>query len=185
MIEQGQCERCAALERENGALKKEKGELEAILHDNRFDILRTIVRNTSNAVTASLQTKGGPASTRLIDSHIAANDRFFSQHLALFELPLKTEQMQVKTENLRARTALVKVDARLKEEKIKASQAERHLKESQTRLLEAAALALERYAETGNMVDADFEVIDQLKQIGVKIPAKVSAKNQKQTNGAR
>ena len=33
------CEKCAALEREGAALKKEKGELEAILHNNRFEIL--------------------------------------------------------------------------------------------------------------------------------------------------
>ena len=179
------CEKCTALEREVEALKKEKGELEAILHKARFKTLQTIAHNTGEAVTVSLKTKGERASTRLIDSHIAANDRFFSQHLSLFELPQKTEQMQAKTENLRARTGLVKVDARLKEEKIKALQADRHLKESQARILEAATMVLERYAQTGNMVDADFEVIDQLKQIGVKIPARIAQKTLKQTNGAR
>ena len=102
------CERCAALEREVEALKKEKGELEAILHKARFKTLQTIAHNTGEAVTVSLKTKGERASTRLIESHIAANDRFFSQHLSLFELPQKTEQMQAKTENLRARTGLVK-----------------------------------------------------------------------------
>ena len=179
------CEKCVALEREVEALKKEKGKLEAILHNNRFKTLQTIAHNTGEAVTVSLKTKGGRASTRLIDSHIAANDRFFSQHMSLFELPQKTEQMQAKTENLRARTALVEVDARLKEEKIKALQADRHLKESQARILEAATLALEKYAKTGNMVDADFEVIDQLKEIGFKIPARITQKTLKQTNGAR
>ena len=74
---------------------------------------------------------------------------------------------------------------RLKEEKIKASQADRHLKESQARILEAATMVLERYANTGNMVEADFEIIDQLKQIGVKIPARIAQKTLKQTNGAR
>ena len=179
------CEKCAALEREVEALKKEKGELEAILHNNRFEILRTIAHNTGQAVTVSLKTKGERASTRFIDSHIAANDSFFSQHMSLFELPQKTEQMQAKTENLRARTALVEVDARLKEEKIKALQADRGLKEQQARILEAATMVLERYAQTGNMVDADFEVIDQLKQIGVKIPARIAQKTLKQINGAR
>ncbi|MDE2798665.1 MAG: hypothetical protein OXI94_08350 [Gemmatimonadota bacterium] len=93
--------------------------------------------------------------------------------------------MLAKTENIRTRTAQSEADTRLKEEKIKVSQADRNLKEQQARLLEAATLALERYARTGNLVDADFEVIDQLKEIGVKIPAKVSAKKLKQTNGMK
>ena len=181
------CEKCAALEREVEALKKEKGELEAILHKARFKTLQTIAHNTGEAIAVSLNFKGVRTSSvaRFVDSHIAANDRFFSQHLSLFELPQKTEQMQAKTENLRARTTLVEVDVRLKEEKIKALQADRGLKEQQARILEAATMVLERYVKTGNMVDADFEVIDQLKEIGFKIPAKVSTRNLKQTNGVR
>ena len=59
------------------------------------------------------------------------------------------------------------------------------LKERQAMLIEAATMVLERYAQTGNMVDADFEVIDQLKEIGVKIPARIAQKTLKQTNGVR
>ncbi len=178
------CEKCAALERENEALKERNGELEAILHDSGFDALRTIAYNTNAAISVALKSKGG-RSTKFLDAYMSANDRHFSQRQALAELPAKTEQMKVKTENIRARTAQVEADTRLKEERIKALQADRGLKVQQARILEAATRVLERYANTGNMVDADFEVIDQLKQIGVKIPAKVSAKNLKQTNGVR
>ena len=184
MIEQGQCERCAALERENEALKERNGELEAILHDSGIDALRLIVSNTNAAISVALKSKGG-RSTKFLDAYISANDRHFSQRQALVELPLKTEQTKAKTENIRTRTAQAEVDTRLKEEKIKGLQADRALKEHQTQLIGAATRALERYAETGNMVDADFEVIDQLKQIGVKIPARIAQKTLKQTNGAR
>ena len=180
------CEQCAALEREVEALKKEKGELEAMLHDKRLKNLRTIAGSTSDSILASLKYKGSASSAaRFLESHTAANDRWFSQHKALFELPLKTEQMKGKIENTRARTTNIEVDTQLKQEKVRALQADRELKERQAMLIEAATMVLERYAQTGNMVDADFEVIDQLKQIGFKIPAKVSAKNLKQTNGAR
>ena len=49
-------------------------------------------------------------------------------------------------------------------------------------LYAAAMDALERLG-TGQMVEADFVVLDSLKQIGVKIPKKFSAKSLKQTNG--
>ena len=184
MIKQDQCERCAALERENEALKKRNGELEGILQDRGFDALRTIASNTDAAISVALQSKSGD-SHKLLEAYMSANDRHFSQRQALAELPLKIEQTKAKTDNITTRTALAEADIRLKEEKIKGLQADRSLKEQQARLLEAATRVLERYANTGNMVDADFEVIDQLKEIGLKIPAKVSAKKLKQTNGVR
>lgn len=115
---------------------------------------------------------------------MSANDRHFSQRQALAELPLKTEQTRAKIENTKARTAQVEVDTRLKEEKIKAMQADRSVKERQALLLEATALLMERYANGDIiMVDAVFMLIDQLKEVGYKIPARLPAKNQKQTNG--
>ena len=179
------CEKCVALEHEVEALKKEKGELEVMLH-KRLKILRTIANSTDDFILASLKYKGSESSAaRFLESLTAANDRFFFQHKALFELPLKTEQMKGKIDNTRARTTNIEVDTQLKQEKIKALQADRHLKESQARILEAATMVLERYANTGNMVEADFEIIDQLKQIGFKIPARITQKTLKQTNGAR
>ena len=110
---------------------------------------------------------------------MVTNDRLFTQHKALAELSLKIEQ-KAKTANITTRTALAEADTRLKEEKIKDLQAGRLLKEEQTRFLGVASLALERYAQTGNRVEADFEIIEQLKQIGVKIPARLP-KNVKKT----
>ena len=46
------CEKCAALEREVEALKKEKGELEKILHKEHFEALRTIAYNTGQKAAA-------------------------------------------------------------------------------------------------------------------------------------
>ena len=180
------CEKCAALERENEALRKDNAKLEAMLHDDRLRRLRIIANSTSETILASLKYKGSASSAaRFLESHTAANDRWFSQHKALFELPLKTEQMKGKIENTRARTTNIEVDTQLKQEKVRALQADRELKERQAMLIEAATMVLERYAQTGNMVDADFEVIDQLKEIGFKIPARITQKTLKQTNSAR
>ena len=184
------CEKCADLEREVAALKKEKGELEAMLRDKRLEALDVIAHNTEVIQRRFLNKKatkyaGVNGLSRLTEAQVAVNDRLFSQYKFLFELPAKAEQMQAKTDNVKTRTANLKVDTRLKEEKIKSTQADRALKEHQTRLIEAATRVLERYARTGNMVEADFEVIDQLKEIGVKIPARLAGKNLKQTNGAR
>ena len=181
------CEKCAALERENEALKKKNGELEAILYDKRFKELSITTEFTSGllrgmgVLTQKEATKHASPNDllKLSEAHLAANDRLFAQHQALLELPLKLEQMKAKTDNLAARTDLTATDKRLKEENIKDKRAGRLLKERQARFLEAATLVLERYAETGNMVEADFEVIDQLKQIVYKIPAKISGNSKK------
>lgn len=183
MNDQGQCETCESLAHELAEEKRENEQLWAILSNESFEEMQTAAFNTSQAGTIAPQAKSDKG-LRYIKTQIAANDRIFAQRQALVELPLKIEQMKTKIENTKTRTALTEADTRLKEEKIKDLQAGRLLKESQTRLLEAAALALDRYANTGNMVDADFEVINQLKEIGLKIPAKVSAKKLKQTNGA-
>ena len=51
-------------------------------------------------------------------------------------------------------------------------------------LYRAAVDAVERLG-TGQMIEADFEVLESLKQIGVKIPKKLKSGGQiqKQTNG--
>ena len=93
--------------------------------------------------------------------------------------------LDLKIENTKARTALVEVDTQLKREKVEALRADRELKERQALLVEAATEVLKRYANGGDMLEADFVVIDQLKEIGLKIPKKLPAKNLKQTNGVR
>ena len=174
------CEKCAALECENEVLRKRLAVYDKYgeLLDNH---LGALVQSATEKQRRFFNIVPGEkasinACSRLAEAQAAVNDRLFAQLVMLFELPLKTEQMQAKTENLRTRTAQVEADARLKGEKIKGLQADRALKEHQTQLIGAATRALERYANTGNMVDADFEVIDQLKEIGVKIPAKIQQK---------
>ena len=179
LIDQGQCEKCESLAHELAKVKRENEQLRAILSDESFEAMQTAAFCTSQAGAVTVEVKSDK-SFRYLKTQIAANDRIFAQRQALVELPLKIEQVKTKTENIKTRTALAEADTRLKEEKIKDLQAGRLLKEEQTRFLGAASLALERYAQTGNLVEADFEIIDQLKQIGVKIPARLP-KNVKKT----
>jgi len=175
LIDQGQCEKCESLAHELAEVKRENEQLRAILSDESLEAMQTAAFNTSQIGAVAPSVKSAK-DVRYIKTQLAVNDRIFAQRQALVEFPLKIDQTKARTENLRARTALGETDARLKEEKIKDLQAGRLLKEEQTRFLRAASLALERYAQTGNKVEAYSEVIDQLKQIGVKIPARL-AKN--------
>ena len=122
---------------------------------------------------------------KLLESRSMALGRLFSQEQAIAEMPLKIEHTRVKIENTKARTALAEVDTQLKREKVEALRADRELRERQAMLVEAATEVLKRYANGDDMLEADFVVIDQLKEIGLKIPKKLPAKNQKQTNGVR
>ena len=178
MIDQGQCEKCESLAHELAEAKRENEQLRAMLSDKGLEAIRPAAYNTSQAGTVAVRAKSDE-SLRYIKTQVAVNDRIFTQHQALLELPLKPEQMRAKTGNINTRTALAEVEIQLKKEKIKRERVGRLLEEEQARFLGAASLALERYAETGNMVEADFEVIDQLKQIGYKIPAKISGNSKK------
>ena len=192
MNDQGQCETCESLAHELAEVKRENEQLRAILSDKSLEAMETAAFKTSLAGEVAVEANSAKG-VRYIKTQLAANDLIFAQHQALMELPLKLDQMKAKNANLTARTDLITTDKRLKtartdlaatdnrlkEEKIKDLQAGRLLKESQARLLGAATMVLERYAQTGNMVDADFEVIDQLKQIGVKIPARITQKTSK------
>ena len=175
LIDQGQCEKCESLAHELAEVKRENEQLRAILSDESLEAMHTAAFNTSQIGAVAPSVKSAK-DVRYIKTQLAVNDRIFAQRQALVEFPLKTDQTKARTENVRARTALAQADTRLKDEKSERERVDRLLKEEQTRFLGAASLALERYAQTGNMVEADFEVIDQLKQIGVKIPTRL-AKN--------
>ena len=184
------CEKCAALEREVEALRKRLAVYDKyrdLLKDSHLEGIVKKMMNVQGNLLNQKATKyaGINGLARLSEAQAAVSDRLFAQTLTLFELPAKAEQMQVRTDNIRTRTTNIEVDTQLKQEKVRALQADRELKERQAMLIEAATMVLERYAQTGNMVDADFEVIDQLKQIGVKIPARIAQKTLKQINGAR
>ena len=182
------CENCKDLERKVAVLRNRLaifGKYDDLLKDRLEDVVLSTIEKQKKFFSLPSGQKANISNSRLAEAQAEVSSRLFDQIVALSELPAKAEQMQAKTENTRTRTALAEADTRLKEEKIKGLQADRALKEEQARFLGAASLALARYANTGNMVEADFEVIDQLKQIGVKIPARLVGKKPKQINGAR
>ena len=104
----------------------------------------------------------------------------------LIEIEEKTENIKAQRGLIQGRTAQAKLNQLLTQEKIKKMQLENAEREAMIELYAAAVDAVERLG-TGNMVEADFEVLDSLKQIGVKIPKnlKVVKKIPKQTNGVR
>ena len=179
MIEQGQCEACESLAHELAEAKRENEQLRAIMSDKSLEAMQTAAFITSQASKVAVKAKSDEA-LRYTKTQLAVNDRLFAQHQALVELPLKLEQMKAKNANLTSRTDLNTTDNRLKEEKIKDMQAGRLLKEQQARFLGAVSLVLERFARGDELVEADFEVLGQLEQIGGKIPA-LLAKNLKKT----
>ena len=180
MVEQSQCEKCAALEREVAALKRERAELAAMVHSGRVKVLRVVSDELTHLIDGVPKTDLSISNkAKLLESRSTALGRLFSQEQAIAEMPLKIEHARVKIENTKARTALAEADTQLKREKVEVLRADRLLKEQQARLLEAAAQVLERYANGGDMVEADFEVIGELREIGLKFPAKLPAKNRK------
>ena len=179
MNDQGQCETCESLAHELAEVKRENEQLRAILSDKSLEEMRLAAYNTSQAGKVAAGAKSD-VSLRYTKTQLAVYDRLFAQHQALMELPLKFKQMKAKIANLTGRTDLDTTDNRLKEEKIKDMQAGRLLKEQQARFLGAVSLVLERFARGDEMVEADFEVLGQLEQIGGKIPA-LLAKNLKKT----
>ena len=178
MSDQDQCETCESLAHELAEVKRENEQLRTIMRDKSLEAMRIAAFNTSHASKVAARAKSDE-DLRYAKTQLAVNDRLFAQNQALAELPLKIEQTKAKTANITTRTALAEADIRLKEEKTKGLQADRLLKEEQARFLGAASQVLELAAETGNMVDADFEIIDQLKQIGVKIPPRIAEKPKK------
>ena len=179
MIDPSQCETCESLAHELAEVKRENEQLRAILSDKSLEEMRIAAYNTSQAGKVAAGAKSDVA-LRYTKTQLAVYDRLFAQHQALVEFPLKLEHMKAKIANLTSRTDLDTTEKRLKEEKIKDLQAGRLLKEQQDRFLEAVSLVLERFARGDEMVEADFEVLDHLEQIGGKIPA-LLAKNLKKT----
>ena len=113
-----------------------------------------------------------------------------SARLKLLPLRAKLKEIEARTENLneqkgliQGRTAQTKLNQLLTQEKIRKLQLENAAQEAMIELYAAAVDAVGRLG-TGQMVEADFVVLDSLKQIGVKIPKKLKSGGQilKQTN---
>ena len=111
--------------------------------------------------------------------------------IRLLPLRAKMKEIEERTENIKAQRGLI--DARteqtvlnqhLTRQKIRKMELENEEREAMIELYRAAVDAVERLG-TGQMVEADFEVLDSLKQIGVKIPKNLKIVKQlpKQTNG--
>ena len=124
------------------------------------------------------------------EDEVNAKDEL-SARLKLLPLGTKLKEIEARTENLKeqktliqGRTAQAHLNQRLTQEKIKKVQLENMEREAMIALYTAAVDAIERLG-TGQMIEADFEVLDSLKQIGVKIPKKLKSGGQiqKQTNG--
>ena len=119
-----------------------------------------------------------------VKDEIEARLKLLPLRAKLIEIEEKTENIKAQRGLIQGRTAQAKLNQLLTQEKIKKMQLENAEREAMIELYAAAVDAVERLG-TGNMVEADFEVLDSLKQIGVKIPKnlKVVKKIPKQTNG--
>ena len=102
----------------------------------------------------------------------------------LAEIEARTENLKAQKGLIEGRTVQAKLNQFLTQEKIKKAQLENAEREAMIELYRAAVDAVERLG-TGQMIEADFEVLESLKQIGVKIPKKLKSGGQiqKQTNG--
>ncbi|MXZ00004.1 hypothetical protein F4Y93_04910 [Candidatus Poribacteria bacterium] len=113
-----------------------------------------------------------------------------SARLKLLPLRAKLKEIEARTANFKeqkaligARTGQAVLNQHLTRQKIRKMELENEEREAMIELYRAAVDVLERVG-TGQMVEADFVVLDSLKQIGVKIPKKLKSGEQiqKQTN---
>ena len=195
MIEQGQCEKCAALEREIEALKKECPRCH-ILENQVWEASELLLQERAAREGIEIAADFDDTAMRLdtlyrerevkVKDEIEARLKLLPLRAKLIEIEEKTENIKAQRGLIQGRTAQAKLNQLLTQEKIKKMQLENAEREAMIELYAAAVDAVERLG-TGNMVEADFEVLDSLKQIGVKIPKnlKVVKKIPKQTNGVR
>ena len=115
---------------------------------------------------------------------ISARLRLLPVRAKLAEIEARTENLKVQKGLIEGRTAQAKLNQLLTQEKIKKAQLENAVREAMIELYQTAQQAVERFG-AGQAVEADFEVLDNLKQIGVKFSPKIknAAHLLKQTNG--
>ena len=103
-------------------------------------------------------------------------------------LPARAEMAESKarTEKIEAQMGLIEAQKKMAELKAEKVALENKEKRALIQLYQTAIEAVERLG-AGQAVEADFEVLDNLKQMGVKIPPKIksAAHLLKQTNGKR
>ena len=96
----------------------------------------------------------------------------------------KMAEVEARTESYKARKKLTEAQTKATELKAEKMALEIEREQVLIALCAKGIKALERLGN-GQMMDADFEIIENLKQIGVKIPPKIksAARLLKQTNG--
>ena len=102
----------------------------------------------------------------------------------LLPMQAKIAETKARTEKIEAQMGLIEAQKKMAELKAEKLALENKEKRAMIQLYQTAQQAVERLG-AGQAVEADFEVIDNLKQIGVKIPPKIksAAFLLKQTNG--
>ena len=115
---------------------------------------------------------------------LSARTRLLPLRAKIAEVEERTENIKVQRGLINARTGQALLNQHLTRQKIRKMELENEEQEEMIELYRAAVDAIERVG-TGQMVKADFVVLDSLKQIGVKIPKKLKSGEQiqKQTNG--
>ena len=101
----------------------------------------------------------------------------------LLPVRAKMAEAEARTASYKARKELTEAQTKVTEKKAEKMALEIERERVLIALCAKGTEALERFGN-GQMIEADFEVVDSLKQIGVKIPPKIkSAALLKQTNG--
>ena len=102
----------------------------------------------------------------------------------LLPMQAKIAEAKARTENIKAQRGLIEAQKKMVELKAEKLALENKEKRALIQLYQTAIEAVERLG-AGQAVEADFEVMDNLKQMGVKIPPKIksAAHLLKQTNG--
>ena len=176
MDRETECPNCAALKRQlreqSDILARERADRFASKASGDFD--ETALR------LDTLYRERGVTET----DEIAARTRLLPLRAKLVEVEARTENLKAQKGLIDARAEQTILNQHLTRQKIRKMELENEEREAMIELYRAAVDAVERLG-TGQMIEADFEVLESLKQIGVKIPKKLKSGGQiqKQTNG--
>ena len=168
------CENCAALERQVAALENRVWEVSAELERER------IARGERDSFGDYYELVNRFASVyRDMDEGAEIRAR-----INLLPMQGKMAETKARTDKIEAQIGLVESQKKMAELKAEKLDLENQEKRAMIELCQTAQQAIERFS-AGQAVETDYEVIDNLKQIGVKIPPKIksAAFLLKQTNG--
>ena len=164
-------------------LKRKLREVSEILMEERADREGGDIASDFDGTAIRIDTLYREREVKTKDE-ISARIRLLPLRAKLAEIKARTENLKAQKGLIEGRTAQAKLNQLLTQEKIKKAHLENEEREAMIELYRAGVDAVERLG-TGQMIEADFEVLDNLKQMGVKIPKKLKSGEQiqKQTNG--